>query len=91
MASNYVQDGQVIDYLAGGTITSNQVVAIGNVLGVALTNIASGKTGSVALSGVFTVPKVTAAVIAQGDALTWDASAAKTLKVRFTGVPGTLT
>lgn len=120
MASNYVQDGQVIDYLAGGTITSNQVVAIGNVLGVALTNIASGKTGSVALSGVFTVPKVTAAVIAQGESLTWDSSAAKfddraatpatgditgaaavafeagtssmtTLKVRFTGVPGTLT
>jgi predicted RecA/RadA family phage recombinase len=53
------------------------VVAIGNILGVALVDIANGATGSVGIRGVFTVPKVSAAVIAQGESLTWDVSAGK--------------
>jgi predicted RecA/RadA family phage recombinase len=93
---------------------------MGNILGVALVDIAIAGTGAVAVDGVFTVPKVTAAVIAQGDSLVWDVSVGKfddnaatpaagdisgaaavafeagtsamtTLKVRFTGVPGTKT
>lgn len=100
-------------------MTAGSVVKLGNTLGVALVDIASAATGSVALEGVFTVPKVTAAVIAQGESLTWDVSAGKfddnlatpatgdvtgaaalawesagssatTLKVKFTGAPGTV-
>lgn len=73
------QNGNVIDWVngTGGAITSNTVVKMGNILGVALVDIADGATGSVALRGVFTVPKVTAAVIAQGESLTWDVSAGK--------------
>lgn len=120
MANNYIQPGEVIDYTAGANITSGSVVAMGNILGVALTDIASGATGSVQITGVFEVPKVSAAVIAQGESLTWDASAGAfddnlatpaagditgaaavafeagintqtTIKVKFTGVPGTKT
>lgn len=77
MAKNYQQPGEVIDYTASGSsITAGQVVRIGNILGVALVDIADGATGSVQISGVFTVPKVSAAVIAKGESLTWDASAA---------------
>jgi predicted RecA/RadA family phage recombinase len=77
MSTNYQQPGEVIDYTnAGSAITAGQVVRIGKILGVALVNIANGATGSVQISGVFTVPKVSAAVIAQGENLTWDASAA---------------
>lgn len=75
MATNYNFSGDVIQYTAGANITSGSVVKIGEILGVALTDIANGATGSVAIRGVFTVPKVSAAVIAQGESLTWDVSA----------------
>ena len=122
MASNYVQPGNIITWTNGtGTaVVSGQVVAVGQTLGVALVNIANGAAGSVAIEGVFSVPKVSAAVIAAGESLTWDVSAAAfddnaatpatgditgppaiaieaagagvtTLKVKFTGVPGTVT
>jgi len=76
MAGNFVQSGDVIQVTAGSNIAAGAVVRVGQILGVALTAIASGATGSVAIRGTFTVPKVSAAVIAQGESLTWDASAA---------------
>ena len=75
MATNFVQDGDVIQYTAGSAITAGSVVKVGAILGVALTDIANGDTGSVAVRGVFTVPKVSAAVIAQGESLVYDVSA----------------
>ena len=77
MTITAVQAGNVIDYTAGATIASGDVVVIGNIIGVALGDIANGATGSVATRGVFTVPKVSAAVIAQGESLVWDVSAGK--------------
>lgn len=77
MSTNYQQPGEVIDFTnSGSAISAGDVVRIGNILGVALVDIANGATGSVQISGVFEVPKVSAAVIAQGENLTWDASAA---------------
>ena len=76
MATNLVQDGDVIVITAGANLTSGQVVRVGQILGVALKDIANGATGPVAIEGVYTVPKVSAAVIAKGESLTWDASAA---------------
>ncbi len=73
---NYVQPGKVIDFVAGATIVSGQFVRIGQILGVAVTDVANGATGSAHIEGVFTAPKVSAAVIARGESLTWDASAA---------------
>ena len=75
MASNYIQPGEVIDFTAGSTIASGAVVAIGQMLGVALGDIANGATGSVQIQGVFEVPKVSGAVIAAGESLVWDVSA----------------
>lgn len=123
MATSYVQPGDVIQYTAGADIASGKVLKIGNILGVALADIANGATGPVATRGVFTAPKVSAAVITIGQSLTWDVSAATgagefddnaaspatgdvtgasafafesagdgatSLKVMFTGVPGTV-
>lgn len=73
---NYVQDGKVITITAGAAYVSGQVVALGNVLGIATEAIANGAVGEVCLEGVHTVPKVSGAVIAQGETLTWDVSAA---------------
>lgn len=73
---NTVQAGKLIPFTAAATVVSGQVVRIGNILGVATADVANGETGLASIDGVFTVPKVSAAVIAAGESLTWDASAA---------------
>ena len=76
MATNYVQEGTVVEWNNGGSaVASGDVVVVGQILGVALEAIANGASGMVQIAGVFTVPKVSAAVIAQGESLTWDVTA----------------
>lgn len=122
MANNYVEPGMTMTWTngTGSAVVSGQVVKAGNILGVALVDIASTASGSIAISGVYKVPKVSGAVIAQGESLTWDVSAAAfddnaavpatgdvtgppavafeasgngvtSMRVKFTGVPGTVT
>lgn len=77
MATNYVGEGKVIDYTAGAAISAGDTVVIGTVsgmLGIALTDIANGDTGAVAVEGIFTIPKVSGAVFAQGDQVLLDVS-----------------
>lgn len=76
MAKNYVQPGNVIPFTAAADTDSGQVVRVGQLLGVSLDDVASGAVGEAQITGVFTVPKVSAAVIAAGESLVWDASAA---------------
>lgn len=72
MATNYIQPGEVIAYLASAAILSGDVVAVGKYgLGVALTDIADTETGSVELEGVFQFDKPTGA-ITQGDKIWWN-------------------
>lgn len=73
---NFTQHGMVITITAGAAIAAGQVVRVGNLLGVAPAAIANGAVGELCLHGVHSVPKVAGAVIAQGETLTWDASAA---------------
>jgi predicted RecA/RadA family phage recombinase len=79
MATNYVQEGNTIQYTAGADISSGDVVVIGSngdaVIGIALEDIANGSTGSVGIEGVYSVAKVSAAVIAQCEYVIWDTSA----------------
>lgn len=79
MAKNFVSDGGVIQWTNGtaAAVASGQLIKVGpGTLGVALVAIAIGATGSVAIEGVFSdVPKVSAAVFAQGEKLLWDVSA----------------
>ena len=77
MSTNYVQAGGVIEYAnAGSAIASGDVVVMGHTIGVALEDIAATTgVGSVAIEGVFTVPKVSAAVFVQGEKLIFDVSA----------------
>jgi len=75
--NNFVQSGDRMTFTAGADTVSGQVVKVGNILGVACADVANAATGEMATKGVFTVPKVTAAVIAQGESLVWDVSAAK--------------
>jgi predicted RecA/RadA family phage recombinase len=76
MATNYVNEGCVIEFTASGTsYASGDVVVVGQQIGVALVDIADGETGTVRLDGVFDLPKADAAVIAAGESVIWDSSA----------------
>lgn len=73
MTRKYVQPGEVMDYTAAGNIASGDVVLIGKRIGVALKDIAIGTVGSVQVSGVFELNKLSTDVVAAGDELYWDA------------------
>lgn len=72
MATNYVSDGEIMDYTAAATLAVGVGVLIGARLGVTLVAIANGATGSVAMEGVWTLPKLSTDVVAQGALLYWD-------------------
>jgi len=75
MAKTFVKDGNTIDYVNGGSaISAGDVVIYGNMIGVALEDIASSATGSVAVSGVWDLPKVSTGVFTQGELVVWDVS-----------------
>lgn len=52
MTDKFVARGDVMNYVAGGTITSGQVVVTGHTLGVALKSGGSGDVIPVAIEGV---------------------------------------
>lgn len=76
MTTKQYAKGDVLDYVASGTITNGQVVVMGHTLGVALKGGGSGDVIPVAIDGVFELPKVSAAVFVQGEKLVFDISAA---------------
>lgn len=76
MTTKYVQEGGVVNYTnAGSAISSGAIVVLKHCIGVALTDIATGATGAVAIEGCHTVPKVSAAVWVVGEKLIYDVSA----------------
>lgn len=72
---NFVAKGDIVNFIAAGTIVSGQIVEMKHTIGVALKGGASGETIPVAVEGVFEVPKVSAAVFVVGEKLIWDTSA----------------
>lgn len=72
MAKNFIHEGRVIPFTAGADTVSGQVVAVGSLVGVSLTDVANGASGQLAVDGVFEVPAA-AAEITVGAAVYWDA------------------
>lgn len=76
MTVKFIQVGNVVDYTAGANISAGDLVVMGHTLGIALTDIANGDTGAVAIEGVFEgVPKVSGAEFVVGEKLVLDVSA----------------
>lgn len=75
MSTNQIAEGRVIERTLGGTVAAGAVVAMRTSIGIALKGGVSGDVIPVAVQGRFTVPKVSAAVFAQGEKLLWDTSA----------------
>lgn len=63
----------------GSAVSAGDIVVVGStndaILCIALVDIANGATGSLGYNCAVTAAKVSAAVFAQGESLTWDASA----------------
>ncbi|GHT47873.1 hypothetical protein AGMMS49965_26060 [Bacteroidia bacterium] len=60
---NLVEDGKTIKYtVAGADVKSGDPVVIGSLVGVAVTDGAVGDTIAVALEGVYSLPKDSAAI-----------------------------
>ena len=72
MAKNYIQDGNVIDFTAGATTVSGQVVVVGSIVGIAAADVANGKVGPLIVKGVVEIPAATAEITV-GAAVYWDA------------------
>jgi predicted RecA/RadA family phage recombinase len=68
-AYRYAQ-GDMIDYTPASAVYAGDVVVIGSIPFIAVTDIAANTLGSLAVSGVFRVPKETGALSA-GDAIYW--------------------
>ena len=83
MATNFVTHGESIPYTnaTGSNITSGSVVAVGDMIGIALSDILIGSTGTVQLAGVAIVAKTTGQAWTQGAKLYWDGTSAFTTTV----------
>lgn len=74
MASNYIMSGEVINTTAPSALTSGQAFAVGAEIRVALNAAANGAQVAAMRKGVFRLPKLSTAVIADGAKLIWDVS-----------------
>ena len=82
---NYIQNGQVITVTtpAGGA-TSGEGLIVGNIFGVAAYSAAEGDLLELATTGVYKLPKATAAVLTVGARVAWD-NTAKNINVPGAG------
>lgn len=73
MTTKLVSDGEVWNHTPAGNVLSGAVIVMGATVGVAITDIAATKTGAVAVSKTFQLPKKAADTFAQGAKVYWDA------------------
>ena len=72
MAKNKIQDGNIINYTPGADVSSGDIIKMNDRFGIAMTDIAAGKTGAVAVVGVWEVPKASGETWGVGQQLYWD-------------------
>lgn len=66
--TNYVQEGKVITVTAAAPVASGDVVVVSDMVGVAANAADTGEEVEIAVQGVYTLPKDSAAeAIGQGD------------------------
>jgi predicted RecA/RadA family phage recombinase len=73
MATNFVQDGDVITITAPAAVTANQLVEIGSLVGVCLSSAASAEPVAIATRGVWNLTHaITNTAAAIGDVAYYD-------------------
>lgn len=74
---NFRQEGRTLHYVnaTGADIAAGAAVVVGNMIGVAMGDIANGAAGPLSMEGVYALPKSAGAAIGQGSAAIYDVSA----------------
>lgn len=73
---NFHARGDALEFTAGADIASGDVVAVGNLIGIAAGDVANGGEGIMNLTGVYGVPKVGSQAWGIGDPVYWNGTAA---------------
>ena len=82
---NYIQNGHVITVTTpAGGITSGEGLIVGSIFGVAAYSAAEGDMLELVTTGVYKLPKATAAVLTVGARVAWD-NTAKNINVPGAG------
>ena len=70
---NFIQNGHIITVATpAGSIASGEGLIVGNIFGVAAYSAAEGDPVELAITGVYKLPKATAAVLTVGARVAWD-------------------
>lgn len=72
MSTTFIQPGNTVTVPAPAAIASNDVVIVGQLIGVAQGDASQGAPMDITLTGCWTVPKIAADAFAVGDAVYWD-------------------
>lgn len=75
MARTFQRPGLTLTYSASSTISAGDVVATGDIIGIALSDAVSGDDIEISVEGVHEVTKVAGTAWTQGDKIDYDASA----------------
>lgn len=71
----FIQEGNIITVTAVANIASGDGVLVGSIFGVAAADAVTGEGVEIATVGVYELPKLSTAVISQGDRVAWDDAA----------------
>lgn len=72
MTAIFIQNGDALDHIPATDLPLGAVVVISDTIGVATRPIPAGSLGSLAVEGVFEVPRLAGGVIPQGKRLAWN-------------------
>lgn len=75
MAKNFIENGDAVQIRATEDVKSGDVVIIGEMVGVAITDITTGELGACSTVGVWEFNAKAADNISQGAVVYWDATA----------------
>lgn len=75
MTAIFISDGEYLDHVPAVDLPAGAVVVQGLLVGITARPIAAGTLGSLALEGVFAMPRAPGAALPRGSRLFWDAAA----------------
>jgi len=77
MLTTFLQEGCSLDFVPAVDVAAGDVVVVGELVGVIQRDIKAGELGSIAVEGVYDMPKSIAvgSAIPNGSRLFWDAAA----------------
>lgn len=75
MLATFVHDGAYLDHIPAADLPVGAVVVLTDAIGIAVRAIPAGSLGSLAMEGVFDLPRTPGALIPQGKRLFWDPAA----------------